>query len=64
MDAAPQAPVPQPLAPVYVPVVQQKSPIGSIVLFMGIGALIAVTLLYIWGAEVSKEIRTVPQEMQ
>ena len=47
------------LAPVHAPVVARREPatVGSLFVAMLVGALIAVSALYAWGAQVAKEQR-------
>lgn len=41
-------------APVYIPVQKSGSSFGTIVAAMCVGAFITVSLLYMWGGDVSK----------
>ena len=48
---SPQQPAP---TPVYVPIQKPATTFGSIITAMAVGAVLAVTLLYMWGAEVAR----------
>lgn len=51
-------------SPVYVPVVSRGTSFGSIVTAMVIGALLAVSGLYMWGAEIAKQQTASPVSVE